>query len=213
MRLLLKCRSLFAFVGLLVLLSGNLRSGGLTAQALLDQEAWYRTRGLLLIADIRTDIIRSAPEMAALDRAIRYRVVPHAAFMAYAQLHDGRSITVSSGAVQALDWVSTILASVFAFGNYCPMQYLAEYADLHRSNTLRVGRRLPVEPIVDPLSWMSMHCQRLDRTAFMEHPTANIMDSDRYKVVNFIGVTVCNSIPRETHRGPARVRPSVPWSP
>ena len=34
-----------------------------------------------------------------------------------------------------------------------------------------------------------------------------------YKVVNFIGVTVCNSIPRETHRGPARVRPSVPWSP
>ena len=25
---------------------------------------------------------------------------------------------------------------------------------------------------------------------------------DRYKVVNFIGVTVCNSIPRETHRGP-----------
>ena len=38
-------------------------------------------------------------------------------------------------------------------------------------------------------------------------------DSDRYKVVNFIGVTVCNSIPRETHRGPARVRPSVPWSP
>ena len=38
-------------------------------------------------------------------------------------------------------------------------------------------------------------------------------DSDRYKVVNFIGVTVCNSIPRETHREPARVRPSVPWSP
>ena len=38
-------------------------------------------------------------------------------------------------------------------------------------------------------------------------------DSDRYKVFNLIGVTVCNSIPRETHRGPARVRPSVPWSP
>ena len=38
-------------------------------------------------------------------------------------------------------------------------------------------------------------------------------DSDRYKVVNLIGVTVCNSIPRETHREPARVRPSVPWSP
>ena len=38
-------------------------------------------------------------------------------------------------------------------------------------------------------------------------------DSDRYKVINLIGVTVCNSIPRETHRGPARVRPSVPWSP
>ena len=38
-------------------------------------------------------------------------------------------------------------------------------------------------------------------------------DSDRYKVVNLIGVAVCNSIPRETHRGPARVRPSVPWSP
>ena len=39
------------------------------------------------------------------------------------------------------------------------------------------------------------------------------MDSDRYKVFNLVGVTVCNSIPRETHRGPARVRPSVPWSP
>ena len=38
-------------------------------------------------------------------------------------------------------------------------------------------------------------------------------DSDRYKVFNLIGVTVCNSIPRETHRGPARVRPSLPWSP
>ena len=38
-------------------------------------------------------------------------------------------------------------------------------------------------------------------------------DSDRYKVFNLVGVTVCNSIPRETHRGPARVRPSVPWSP
>ena len=38
-------------------------------------------------------------------------------------------------------------------------------------------------------------------------------DSDRYKVFNFIGVAVCNSIPRETHPGPARVRPSVPWSP
>ena len=30
---------------------------------------------------------------------------------------------------------------------------------------------------------------------------------------SLVGVTVCNSIPRETHRGPARVRPSVPWSP
>ena len=38
-------------------------------------------------------------------------------------------------------------------------------------------------------------------------------DSDRYKVFNLVGVTVCNSIPRETHRGPARVRPSLPWSP
>ena len=38
-------------------------------------------------------------------------------------------------------------------------------------------------------------------------------DSDRYKVFNFIGVAVCNSIPRETHPGPARVCPSVPWSP
>ena len=41
----------------------------------------------------------------------------------------------------------------------------------------------------------------------------NLKDSDRYKVFNLIGVTVCNSIPRETHRGPARVRPSLPWSP
>ena len=38
-------------------------------------------------------------------------------------------------------------------------------------------------------------------------------DSDRYKVINFIGVTVCNSIPHGTYRGPARLRPSVPWSP
>ena len=42
---------------------------------------------------------------------------------------------------------------------------------------------------------------------------AGTKDSDRYKVFNLVGVTVCNSIPRETHRGPARVRPSVPWSP
>ena len=39
------------------------------------------------------------------------------------------------------------------------------------------------------------------------------MDSDRYKVFNCIGAAVCNSIPRETHREPARARPSVPWSP
>ena len=44
-------------------------------------------------------------------------------------------------------------------------------------------------------------------------PRANAQDSDRYKVFNFNGVTVCNSIPHETHPGPARVRPSVPWSP
>ena len=42
---------------------------------------------------------------------------------------------------------------------------------------------------------------------------AGLKDSDRYKVINFIGVAACNSIPRETHRGPARVRPSVPWAP
>ena len=41
----------------------------------------------------------------------------------------------------------------------------------------------------------------------------DVKDSDRYKVFNFNGVTVCNSIPHETHPGPARVRPSVPWSP
>ena len=38
-------------------------------------------------------------------------------------------------------------------------------------------------------------------------------DSDRYKLANFIGVAVCNSIPHETRRGPARLRPSPPWSP
>ena len=37
-------------------------------------------------------------------------------------------------------------------------------------------------------------------------------DSDRYKFVNFIAVAVCNSIPHETHRGPVRLRPSLPWS-
>ena len=36
---------------------------------------------------------------------------------------------------------------------------------------------------------------------------------DRYKLANFIGVAVCNSIPHETRRGPARLRPSPPWSP
>ena len=41
----------------------------------------------------------------------------------------------------------------------------------------------------------------------------DLEDSDRYKVFNFIGVAACNSIPRETHRGPARVPPSAPWSP
>ena len=55
----------------------------------------------------------------------------------------------------------------------------------------------------------NVHKARIPRgTPQREHK-----DSDRYKVVNFIGVTVCNSIPRETHREPARVRPSVPWSP
>ena len=43
--------------------------------------------------------------------------------------------------------------------------------------------------------------------------TLGTKDSDRYKVINFIGVAACNSIPHETHRGPARVRPSVPWAP
>ena len=38
-------------------------------------------------------------------------------------------------------------------------------------------------------------------------------DSDRYKLANFIGVAVCNSIPHETRRGPARLCPSPPWSP
>ena len=42
---------------------------------------------------------------------------------------------------------------------------------------------------------------------------SNAKDSDRYKAVNLIGVTVCNSIPHGTHRGPARLRPSVPGSP
>ena len=42
---------------------------------------------------------------------------------------------------------------------------------------------------------------------------AHSKDSDQYKVINFIGVTVCNSIPHGTYRGPARLRPSVPWAP
>ena len=36
-------------------------------------------------------------------------------------------------------------------------------------------------------------------------------DSDRYKFVNFIGVSACNSIPHEIHRGPAPSRSSAPW--
>ena len=37
-------------------------------------------------------------------------------------------------------------------------------------------------------------------------------DSDRYRFANFIGVPACNSIPHETHRGPAPSRSSAPWS-
>ena len=53
----------------------------------------------------------------------------------------------------------------------------------------------------------------LERAARLPGRDAEGKDSDRYKVFNFIGVAACNSIPRETHRGPARVPPSAPWSP
>ena len=46
-----------------------------------------------------------------------------------------------------------------------------------------------------------------------EQVLSELKDSDRYKLANFIGVAVCNSIPHETRRGPARLRPSPPWSP
>ena len=69
--------------------------------------------------------------------------------------------------------------------------------------------------------------KRLDRQAAMTLPAMlddlptdcdvgmkkDSKDSDQYKVINFIGVTVCNSIPHGTYRGPARLRPSVPWAP
>ena len=45
-----------------------------------------------------------------------------------------------------------------------------------------------------------------------EAALAHFKDSDRYNFVNFIAVAVCNSIPHETHRGPVRLRPSLPWS-
>ena len=61
---------------------------------------------------------------------------------------------------------------------------------------------------------LAAHVDRL-RTAYLAvvETLDGVKDSDRYKVVNLIGVAVCNSIPHETHRGPARLRPSPPWPP
>ena len=174
MKPLLKCSSVLA-VGLCLLTWGWFGSKRLSAQAPFDPQAWYRTRGLLLVEKIRHDIARSSPKVAELDRNIRYRVVPDATFLAYARVGNRRSITVSSGAVQAIDTVSTVLASVAAFGNHCPMRYLARFGEVHRDNMQSVSRGFPAKGLIDPLSWMSAHCRGPDRATFMAHPTANTM--------------------------------------
>ena len=63
------------------------------------------------------------------------------------------------------------------------------------------------------LNYVAKKVSETHRLGNDDHTQTGAKDSDRYKVFNLVGVTVCNSIPRETHRGPARVRPSVPWSP
>ena len=63
----------------------------------------------------------------------------------------------------------------------------------------------------EPFRWVKEHVWTRLRVRLRS--ARDPKDSDRYKVINFIGVAACNSIPRETHRGPARVRPSVPWAP
>ena len=44
-------------------------------------------------------------------------------------------------------------------------------------------------------------------------PLALTKDSDRYRIANFIEGRACSSSRRETHREPARWRPSPTWSP
>ena len=70
----------------------------------------------------------------------------------------------------------------------------------------------------EPLQWMiratgNENCPKVQIERIQASGSADSKDSDRYKLANFIGVAVCNSIPHETRRGPARLRPSPPWSP
>ena len=77
-----------------------------------------------------------------------------------------------------------------------------------------IARALRLVKQTQPDRQFSAYCERIQMTRSWAYRLLDLAkDSDRYKVFNLVGVTVCNSIPRETHRGPARVRPSVPWSP
>ena len=74
------------------------------------------------------------------------------------------------------------------------------------------GRLLEADDDVEGADLVAVVSHRFWRRV-SDDPAFVGKDSDRYKLANFIGVAVCNSIPHETRRGPARLRPSPPWSP
>ena len=96
-------------------------------------------------------------------------------------------------------------------------EYLAATFNAEWSDPLE--RRLVAEAdeVVDRKKALdgSLECWLRDR-AFRQHcalfgQRPFLWDSDRYRFVNFIGVSACNSIPHEIHRGPAPSRSSAPW--
>ena len=117
----------------------------------------------------------------------------------------------------------------------CPGRVLPTVAGLRSQQTLPFVPGQPTHvprPRLPAAAWVTVQPPRppaqdatpakgnlgLARTStFQAHSMPVSIDESpgkrRHKVFNLIGVTVCNSIPRETHHGPARVRPSLPWSP
>ena len=88
--------------------------------------------------------------------------------------------------------------------DYYPLGRVPEFWDWLVYCGARYRTKIPVEMYEEILA------KDDDLTDWLKD---NRKDSDRYKLANFIGVAVCNSIPHETRRGPARLRPSPPWSP